>query len=238
DDEQNDIATKQKQFLEFDNMFEKCFSNAEIDDKMFTALQFVVKKYELSKEHLYDIVKGVRSDLFKTHYETFAELYDYCFKVASKVAYVCIELFVPKSERTADLFKYGENLGIALQLTNILRDIKEDHSKKRRYIPKEWLKKFGMDENEYEKYLECNDIEKLNPLLSFIKNLAENYYSECEKHINKPQKKYLFTLEIIKNIYYELLKKISYDYNSILNGRISLSFYFKLWTALKIKLFL
>ncbi|MBP7652217.1 phytoene/squalene synthase family protein [Candidatus Dependentiae bacterium] len=236
DDENNDAETKKKQFIEFDKLFELCYSENKVNHEMFTSLQYIIKEYRLSKEYLYDIVIGVRTDLYKTHYDGFNELYDYCFKVASRVAYVCIELFVPENERTQDLFKYAENLGLALQLTNILRDVKEDKNKNRRYIPAEWLAQFGLTNEKYEKFINDGKITELKELFVFIDKTAENYYFECDKYITCTQKKYLFTLEIIKSIYFELLKKIGNDYSSLLTGRVSLSFWFKLWTALKIRL--
>ncbi|HON56810.1 MAG TPA: phytoene/squalene synthase family protein, partial [bacterium] len=157
DAENIELSEKKRQFKEFDELFDKCFQTAIlINDKMFTALQYIINKYKLSRKFLYDIVIGVRSDLEKTHYVTFQELYDYCYKVASSVAFVCIELFVPEKHRTKELFLYGEYLGIGLQLTNILRDISEDYQKQRRYAPLEWLDKFNITDAEFCEALEKN----------------------------------------------------------------------------------
>ncbi len=236
DDDTISVAEKNKQFKTFDKFFNDCYTDAKLNDKMFTALQFVIKKYNLSSEHLYDIVVGVRMDLVKTHYDTFEELEEYCFKVAGRVAFVCVELFVPKNERGEDLDIYCANLGMALQLTNILRDIKEDSLKQRRYIPMEWLKKFRI-ENKYDEYLKNNNSEALKDLLNFIYDITLVYYSECSKNINSKQTKYLFTLEIIKNIYFNLFIKMRANIDKTLDSRVSLSFCKKLFIAFKTYLF-
>ena len=233
DDDTISAGEKQKQFIEFDRKFDDCFEGRKTEGEMFAALQFVIKKYGLSRGNLYDIVIGVRMDLVKTHYDTFDELNEYCFKVAGRVAFVCVELFVSPEYRSKKLDIYCEKLGLALQLTNILRDIKEDSLRGRRYIPLEWLEKFHL-EKDYENYIKNCDIDKLQDFMQFINKYISDVYSLCDEYINPNQKKYLFTLEIIKNIYYSLFCKMRKDgFGFLLKKRVSLSFTTKLWIALK-----
>ena len=87
------------------------------------ALADAARRFPIQQEHLVGIIDGVAMDLSRTRYQTFSELYEYCYRVASLVGLVCIEIFGYQSPRARD---YAINLGIAFQLTNIMRDVGED----------------------------------------------------------------------------------------------------------------
>src|SRR5262249_21572287 len=87
------------------------------------ALSDTVQRFQIQREHLAGIIDGVEMDLSRTHYRTFKELYDYCYHVASLVGLACIEIF---GYRNPSAREYAIDLGIAFQLTNILRDVGED----------------------------------------------------------------------------------------------------------------
>src|SRR5665811_2299963 len=92
-----------------------------------------------------DRIKGMEMDLRNTRYGTFVELEQYCYRAASTVGLICAEVFGYTNEKTK---QYAINLGIALQLTNILRDIKADAKNGRIYLPLEDLRKFHYTEEE------------------------------------------------------------------------------------------
>jgi len=254
------IVEKEQQFIVFDKLFDDCFKNddySKIKHPVFKALNFVVKKYQLSREYLEGIIIGVRSDLYKTKYSTEQELFDYCYKVAGCVAFVCIELFLSPKQRTNEIFKYGEALGRALQLTNILRDIVEDANKQRRYIPIDWIKNAELTELEYNQIISnltnfaiannkkqlnnlqrktefyaLQDFKSIKKLLDSLSEKINYYYSECDKFIDKEQREKLRTLEIIKKIYSEIFKKIQNDYSTIFFKDTSIATLKKLKIAL------
>ena len=87
-------------------------------------------------------------DLYQHRYPTFDDLYEYCYRVASITGLICIEIFTYRSPRTRE---YAVNLGIALQLTNILRDLKEDAGRGRVYLPQEDLERFGYTEEDLQR---------------------------------------------------------------------------------------
>src|SRR4029077_17010748 len=104
-------------------------------------LQEAVKLFPIPREALNEIIAGVEMDLDRSSYQTFDELYPYCYRVASAVGLCCIEIFGYADPRARE---YAINLGIALQLTNILRDVEPDARAGRIYVPQEDLRRFGV----------------------------------------------------------------------------------------------
>ena len=104
-------------------------------------LQDAVRTFPIPREALLDVIAGVEMDLERSTYETFEDLYPYCYRVASAVGLCCIEIFGYGDPRARE---YAMNLGIALQLTNILRDVQADARAGRVYVPQEDLKRFGV----------------------------------------------------------------------------------------------
>lgn len=104
------------------------------------ALHHTVGRYGVPREYLDDVIDGVEMDLRIDHYDTFAELYRYCYRVASAVGLACIHVWGFTDERAKPL---AEAAGVALQLTNILRDLGEDAGRGRVYLPREDLERFG-----------------------------------------------------------------------------------------------
>ena len=107
---------------------------------LLNQLNAIAQKFHIPVTHFFDLIDGMQMDLDKQRYETFDELFEYCYKVASTVGLMCSEIFGYKNERTK---QYAINLGIALQLTNILRDVRHDAEKGRIYLPLEDLRRFG-----------------------------------------------------------------------------------------------
>src|SRR5262249_59783863 len=99
----------------------------------------------LPRRHFVDLIRGVEMDLARRRYQTFDQLHEYCYLVASTVGLLCIEIF---GHRTAAAFDYAKDLGVAFQLTNILRDVHEDAERGRLYLPLEDLARFGCAEDE------------------------------------------------------------------------------------------
>lgn len=102
-----------------------------------------IEEFDLPKQPFLDLIDGMEMDLKWHSYQTFADLREYCYRAASAVGLICIEIFGYESARTRE---YAVNLGLALQLTNILRDLKEDIARGRIYIPVEDLERFGYSE--------------------------------------------------------------------------------------------
>ncbi|HEY8460958.1 MAG TPA: squalene/phytoene synthase family protein, partial [Blastocatellia bacterium] len=108
-------------------------------------LQRVLERFPMPKEYFEEMINGCEMDLLRNRYETFDDLHQYCYRVASVTGLMCIEIFTYRSPAAKD---YAVNLGIALQLTNILRDLKEDAARGRVYLPQEDLRRFGYSEDD------------------------------------------------------------------------------------------
>ena len=121
------------------------FDSGDAADPLFAALQDASRTFEIPASYYSEIVDGVEMDLTWTRFRDFDELRAYCYKVASVVGLICVEIFGYKDARARE---YAVDLGIAMQLTNILRDIREDADRGRIYIPQDELERFGYSEAE------------------------------------------------------------------------------------------
>jgi len=130
---------EQKKFLDV------VYSSTEFAGENFSAFAETVRKYNITKHYFLELIDGVRMDTQKKRYATFAELENYCYKVASVVGLIMTEIF-GYSHKAA--LPYAEYLGKAMQLTNILRDIYEDYLMDRVYIPQNELAAFEYSEND------------------------------------------------------------------------------------------
>jgi phytoene synthase len=119
--------------------------NGLSDYPILNKLSGTIQKFNIPLEPFFDLLKGMEMDLQKKRYITFNDLRTYCYNVASTVGLMCIEIFGYRHPSAKD---FAVNLGIALQLTNILRDIKKDAEKGRIYLPKEDLEKFNYNESD------------------------------------------------------------------------------------------
>lgn len=139
-------------------------------DPIFLCLGDVAKQFEIPQEYFEDVLLGVESDLVKNRYQNFEELKQYCYKVASVVGLICIQIFGYRE----DIAKtYAIDLGLAMQLTNILRDIQEDLLMDRIYLPKEETDRFNYSEEDLRSGL-VND--QFKELMIFQTNRARKYF--------------------------------------------------------------
>jgi len=117
----------------------------EYSDPVTQVLSFAIKRYGIPESELQELVDGVATDLYRTRYATWAELREYCRLVASVVGRMCVRIF---GYTSPNALQYAEDLGLALQLTNILRDVREDAGRNRIYLPQDELRRFGVSEGE------------------------------------------------------------------------------------------
>ena len=113
----------------------------------FLALADAADRYSIPEEYFQEIILGVESDLVKTRYQDFDELRQYCYRVASVVGLVCLQIFQYRGDAARE---HAVDLGLAMQLTNIMRDVKEDWSMGRVYLPQDEMARFGYTEEQLE----------------------------------------------------------------------------------------
>ena len=115
---------------------------------VFLALADTADRYDIPQEYFSEIIRGVESDLVKTRYQDFDELREYCYRVASVVGLVCLQIFQYPPHDGAAAREYAVDLGLAMQLTNIVRDVREDWSMGRVYLPQDEMARFGYTEEQ------------------------------------------------------------------------------------------
>jgi len=176
------------------------FGGAPPQNPLEEDLSRAASAFSMRKENLLLILEGVGMDARKKEYASFDELKHYMYRVASAVGLACLEIFGWRGPGAA---AYAENLGYAVQLTNIIRDVFEDASLGRVYLPLEDLKKFGVSSFENSIYPD-NFIE----LMRFEAARAREFYSLARGLAAGPEKKNLLSAFIMAQVYSDLLDKI------------------------------
>jgi len=194
---------------------------------LFYALYDAIKRYDMPPRHFFSLIDGMSMDLSKKRYDTFEELRDYCYKVASTVGLLCVEIFGYEDEA---VLEYAENLGIALQLTNIIRDIREDAERDRIYIPLEDLDNHGYSEDEL-----INGVVNDNyiNLMEFQYDRAVVFYRMAEEALPFRERKAQIASEIMKVIYREILEDIRKLNFRVMDNKVRLKTSRKIILALK-----
>ena len=187
--------------------FEKAL-NGNTEHALLEQVSRIINKFDIPVEPFYDLIEGMEMDLKKNRYKTFEELYDYCYRAAATVGLMSVEVFGYRNKNTKE---FAVNLGVAMQLTNILRDVKKDAEHGRIYIPVEDLIKFGYNENDLLDYkYNTSFIE----LMKFESDRAKEYYKKADALLSKDDKGLMFPARIMEHIYFSILKKIeSMNYN-------------------------
>jgi 15-cis-phytoene synthase len=186
-----------------------------------------VSRYRIPHEYFYDMIEGVASDLAPRDFHTFGELYQYCYRVASVVGLTTIHIFGFDSP---DALALAEKCGIAFQLTNILRDIREDSGLGRIYLPSEDLARFGVTAEELR---ESRRTEGFDRLMEFEIARARAYYEESAPLIGMVHKESRASLRALIAIYSGLLERIAESPADVLRRRISLPATEKVWIVVR-----
>jgi phytoene synthase len=183
---------------------------------IWPALHDTVRRFSIPPEYLHCIVDGTEMDLGVSRYRTFEELYQYCFRVASAVGLVCLHIY-GFSDREAE--KHAEHCGVALQLTNIIRDIREDASLGRIYLPLEDLDRFGYRPEEL---LAGVADGRFRRLMEFEGERAETYYQKGFRLLPLVHADSRPALWAILEIYHRLLARIARQGYKVFDGRARL----------------
>ena len=186
-----------------------------------------VERYKIPHEYFHAMIEGVASDLQPVHIATFEDLYQYCYRVASVVGLTTIHIF---GFTSPDAIPLAEKCGIAFQLTNILRDVKEDADLGRTYIPAEDLQRFGVTVADLHAGRRSD---AFGQLMEFEIDRARSYYHASQPLLGLIQPKTRRSLWTLITIYSRLLERVSEARFDVLTRRISLSVFEKLWIMLR-----
>jgi 15-cis-phytoene synthase len=204
-DEEAPVAKKleglKKWRLELDAVYGDRPSSHPVTERLRAA----VSRFAIRREDMEAIIDGCAMDLDKSRYETWDELRLYCYRVASAVGLMCVEIFGYTPSQAEAVRRYAIDLGIALQLTNILRDVAEDAARGRVYLPAEDLRAFGVGDD-------ALVAGKASPafvrMMQFQAQRARSHYLRARASISTYERSKLVIAEIMGDIYYALLEEI------------------------------
>ena len=187
----------------------RCFDGGVPQTPQGIALQPVITAFSLSRQPFESLIEGVEMDLGTARYATFADLYQYCIRVASAVGLICVEIFGCRDEQSR---QYAIDLGVALQLTNILRDVPGDLERGRVYIPLEDFTRFGCHEGDLgaEAIHAGHGVRSpaVKRLLAYQAARARDYYRRAGADLPRRQARRLVAARIMGAIYFGILTRI------------------------------
>jgi 15-cis-phytoene synthase len=198
-------------------------NNGDASEAILPALADTVCRYRIPQRHFHELLDGTEMDQTTTRYATFDELYKYCYRVASAVGLVVLPIFGYKNEAA---LAPAEACGIAFQLTNILRDVKEDAQMGRIYLPREDLRRFGVSEDDI---LNARSTSQFLEMMKFEATRAREFYDKARPLLDMIDGDSRGTLAVMIAIYGGILRKIEDNDFAVFKERIRLSIAEKLW---------
>ncbi|HEX6726728.1 MAG TPA: presqualene diphosphate synthase HpnD [Nitrospira sp.] len=198
---------------------------------IMVSLAHHVKTLGIPKAYFEELIKGVEMDLLNNRYVTFDELSLYCYRVASVVGLICLHIFGVTSARAQD---YAVALGMAFQLTNILRDVGSDAAERRVYLPLDDLQKWNYPEKAM---LNRSYSPEFRALMEYEASRAHHYYKRADaalKGLPPHERRALTVAEIMRGIYSRILERIERSNYQVFGPRISLTTTQRLMIALRV----
>ncbi|HAH06745.1 MAG TPA: squalene synthase HpnD [Elusimicrobia bacterium] len=189
-----------------------------------------VLHYRLPQQAFLDVIGGVRTDLRKTRYETFAELEEYLHGVAGAVGLLCVEIFGYRQTSPEDIRAFAIAMGNAVQLTNILRDIGTDLERGRIYLPLEDFKEAGYT---VEQFIRRQHTPEFVRLMGKQAERAKGFYRQARNLLHPDDRAAMVSAEVMATVYEEILDRIKAEHYRVFFQRVGLSFWRKLTLALR-----
>ncbi|MEI7811793.1 MAG: presqualene diphosphate synthase HpnD [Ignavibacteria bacterium] len=181
--------------------FERSFAGKS-EYQLLNKLAKIISQFNIPIDPFFELIKGMEMDLQTKRYLSYDDLRLYCYRVASTVGLMCIEIFGYKNKSAKD---YAINLGLALQMTNILRDVKTDACNGRIYLPMEDLKKFNYSETDIFNNTYNNNFVHL---MKYEADRAKKHFNEANRALDLEDKPSMFAARAMQHIYSKLLYKI------------------------------
>ncbi|HUM28761.1 MAG TPA: squalene/phytoene synthase family protein [Thermoanaerobaculia bacterium] len=187
------------------------------------ALARTLTRYPIPREAFQGLIDGCRRDFTHKRYESFEELSIYCDLVAATISDISLAIFGPLDQ---EAYRLGKDLAYGLQLTNILRDVGEDVSRNRIYLPLDELRRFGVTE---EDILNCRNSPEYRSLMVFQVERARNYFRRARSLPEHVEPDARFTVRLMAGVYESILEKIGKHPERSLQQETTLSFAEKVW---------
>jgi len=209
------------------NELEEALEGRFSEHPVWPAFHHTVRRFGIPREYFRQMIDGITSDLEPRRIETFDELYGYCYRVASVVGLTIIHIF---GFDTRSALPLAEKCGVAFQLTNILRDIREDAERGRIYIPAEDLRRFGVTEDDLRA---GRRDEPFLRLMRFEAARARSYYNESAPLLELVHPRSRSSLLALISIYSRLLERIEGRNYDVFSSRVRLSLFEKSWIVVR-----
>jgi phytoene synthase len=227
-----DLEEAARGLVSYRQALDACYAEdaSRLDSPELRALATAIKRFTIPRKPFDDLILGLDMDLTRTRYETFEDLSLYCYRVASTIGLICIEIFGYKNPRTRE---YAVNLGTALQLVNIVRDLQRDAQRGRIYLPQEDLDRFGVRPAEL---LAGAYNDPFIELMQFECDRARHYFDLARQMLPAEDRQSMKSAEIMAAIYWGILKRIQKRCYNVFGKRVRVPRPLKLWTALTVYL--
>jgi 15-cis-phytoene synthase len=215
-DSEGSIQAKRAAIGRTRQRLEQAYSGAT-DEPILLALGDTARRYDIPKRHFEELIAGVEMDLEVTRYPNFEALRTYCYRVASVVGLICLQIFGYQDSRAPG---FATDLGLALQLTNIMRDVKEDAGLGRIYLPQDEIRRFGYSDEEL---LAGVYNEPFRRLMAFQAERAWHFHRSGHRLLALLDVRARACTATMQGIYREILSRIEESDYAVFDGRISLS---------------
>jgi phytoene synthase len=221
-----------RQMVRYRKALDACYAEpgAALEDPELATLAESIREFKIPRQPFEDLILGLEMDLNGARYETFDDLSLYCYRVASTIGLIAIEIFGYTNPRTRD---YAVNLGKAMQLVNILRDIQSDAQRGRIYLPREDLDQFGVRSGELLSGA-CND--PFIELMQLEGDRARHFFSLARQLLSLQDRRSMVAAEIMAATYWRILGRIQKRRYNVFGKRVRLRAPEKLWIALSVYL--
>ena len=211
---------KMSQLFYYRKKLSTAYGNVTSTDPIFIAMKDTVRRFGINRQLLDDMISGMENDFHRNRYQTFEELYSYCYRVASTVGLVCIEIYGYDDSRARE---YAESWGIFMQLINIIRDVKEDANRDRIYLPLEDLRRWGISEEDVKSGKELLNHPGWNPFVREYLERAEIYRNRAFKLLPFLDKSSRYSPAAMASFYSSIMKTIVKKNGDVFTERVQLS---------------
>ncbi|MGB8542215.1 MAG: squalene synthase HpnC [Candidatus Acidiferrales bacterium] len=215
-DEPGDLDSKREGLARWRAMLDDAIAGRTAANAILPALADTIARFEIPSRYFHDLILGAEMDLTVSSYATFDRLSEYCYRVAGTVGLTCLHVFGFRDPKAPDL---AERLGLAFQLTNIIRDVRGDFEMSRVYLPQEDLDRFGITQSQLSGPL----TPQLQELLEFEADRAWHFYREGASLVDRVDADSRATLWALIRTYSSLLARIEEGGFDVFSSRVSLS---------------
>jgi len=219
--ERTEYEDKLAQLFFFRKKLSTAYNSMASTDPIFMALKHTIANFGIPREYMDDMISGMEDDLYTNRYANFEELYSYCYRVASTVGLVCINIY--GHEATAAAREFSEAWGIFMQLTNIIRDVQEDTERNRIYLPLEDLERFGISEEDMMSGRELLNHPGWKPFVKEYCARIKAYRDKAYKLLPLLPKQSRYSPAAMMAFYSSILRRIERSGGDVFTERVKLS---------------